>query len=218
MTTSNLNRAWGLSLVVGAVAFTIHIFLRSLLTAGVEPAAAAQGILWMPVNALGFLGALAVLLGLPATYARMASATGPAALMGIALIAVSWTFFGVFLSLYAALLMPWIAKEAPALLAVGAPLPAAFLVAFLVALVLWFAGAILLALPFIRGRLRPRWIGWLLTLSALWMVVGNLVIAPSGPASNLALNLVSNLGPVLFAVALGYLGFRLWAESADGQD
>ncbi len=216
MNTSNLNRVSGLSLVIGALAFTVHIVLRSALTAGAEAAAAAQGALWVPVNALGFLGAMAVLLGTPAVYARMAATTGPAALAGIVLIAVSWTFFGVFLSLYATLLMPWLAEKAPDLVAAGAPLPAAFLVAFLLALLGWLAGAVLLALPFLRGRLRPRWIGWLLPLSALWMVVGNLVIAPSGPESDLALNLISNLGPVLLAAALGYLGFRLF--SVNGPD
>jgi hypothetical protein len=45
-------------------------------------------------------------------------------------------------------------------------------------------------------------------------LVGNFVIAPSGPASNLAVNLLSNLGPVLLLIGLGYLGFRAWAERA----
>jgi hypothetical protein len=42
--------------------------------------------------------------------------------------------------------------------------------------------------------------------------VGTLVVAPGGPASNLAVNLLSNLGPVLLLIGLGYLGFRAWAE------
>jgi hypothetical protein len=44
--------------------------------------------------------------------------------------------------------------------------------------------------------------------------VGTLVVAPGGPASNLAVNLLSNLGPVLLLIGLGYLGFRAWAERA----
>ena len=55
----------------------------------------------------------------------------------------------------------------------------------------------LLAVPFVRRHVRPRWVGYLLILSGLRMVVGNLVIAPSGPASNLPINLLSNLAPVL---------------------
>jgi hypothetical protein len=44
------------------------------------------------------------------------------------------------------------------------------------------------------------------------MVVGNLFIAPGGPASNLAVNLLSNLGPVLLLIGLAYLGFRMLSE------
>jgi hypothetical protein len=44
-------------------------------------------------------------------------------------------------------------------------------------------------------------------------VVGN-VIAPSGLASSVAINLLSNLGQVLLLVALGALGARLWSEHA----
>jgi hypothetical protein len=47
--------------------------------------------------------------------------------------------------------------------------------------------------------------------AALLTVAGNF-IAPTGPATNLAINLLSNLGPVLLLVALGSLGFRLWSE------
>jgi hypothetical protein len=46
------------------------------------------------------------------------------------------------------------------------------------------------------------------------VVVGDLAIAPSGPAKNLAINLLSNLGPVLLMVGVGYLGFRVWVEHA----
>jgi hypothetical protein len=89
-----------------------------------------------------------------------------------------------------------------------------FVIAFIIGVVAWFVGAVLLGAPFIRGRVRPRWVGYVLAASALWVVVGDLVIAPSGPATNLALNLLSNLAPVLLLVGGGYLGFRVWAEHA----
>jgi hypothetical protein len=114
MTSAQLFRISGLALWAGAVAFIVHIVARSVITAGQDPAVFAREGLWAPVNALGVLGAALVLLGLPATYARMA---------------------------------------------------------------------------------------------------GNL-IAPTGPTANLAVNLLSNLGPVLLLVALGSLGFRLWSEHA----
>ncbi len=113
MTNSQLLRFGGLSLFVGALAFVVHVVLRSMITAGVDPAMSAKGSLWVPVNALGALGAALVLLGLPAVYAPMAPQGGLPGLVGFALIEVSWMFFGLFLSLYGALVRPWLADQAP---------------------------------------------------------------------------------------------------------
>ena len=132
--------------------------------------------------------------------------------VGVALIAVAWMFFGVFLSLYGALVVPWLADQAPSLVAASAPTPVGVVVGFAVGLLAWLVGTVLLAIPFVGGRLRPRWVGYVLPLSAFWVVVGIFVIAPGGPASNLAVNLLSDLGPVLLLVGLGYLGLRAWAE------
>lgn len=212
MTRSQLYRVSGLGLWTGAIMFVVHVVLRSVMTAGVDPARFALQSFWAPLNALGLIGAVLVLLGLPAMYARMAAATGWLGLAGVVLIAVAWMFFGLFLSLYAMLVLPWLAERAPLL--VAAPQPVGFVVAFIVGLLAWFVGTILLAIPFVRGRLSPRWVGYVLLASGIWVVVGNLVIAPSGPAANLAINLLSNLGPVLLLVAIAQPGFRMWAEQA----
>jgi hypothetical protein len=212
MTNSQIYRVSGLGLMIGAIAFVVHVVLRSLLTAGIDAPTFARQELWVPLNALGFVGAMLVLMGLPAMYARVAEPTGLLGLVGVILISVAWTFFGVFLTLYATLLLPWLADEAPALVAAAAPLPAGFIVAFTAGLVAWLVGTLLVAIPFIRGRLQPRWVGYVLPASALWLVVGNLIIAPGGPAANPAINLLSNLGPVLLLAAIGYLGSRLWME------
>jgi hypothetical protein len=214
VTSIRLSGIGGLLVFVGAVAFVLHVVLRSVLTAGVDPAVSAQAGLWVPLNALGALGAALVLLGLPAVYAPMAGGGGLPGLVGFALIEVSWIFFGVFLSLYGALVLPWLADEAPRLVAASAPTPLGFVVAFALGLLAWLLGAVLLAAPFVGGRVRPRWVGYLLPASALWVAVSTFIIAPSGPASNLAVNLLSNLGPVLLLSGLGYLGFRVWVERA----
>ena len=204
----------GLLVFVGAVAFVLHVVLRSVLTAGVDPAVSAQAGLWVPLNALGALGAALVLLGLPAVYVRMAPQGGLPGLVGFALIEVSWMFFGLFLSLYGALVLPWLAEQAPSLVAGSSPAPLGFVVSFALGLLAWLFGAVLLAVPFVRGPAWARWVGYVLPASALWVLVGSFVIAPGGPASNLAVNLLSNLGPVLLLIGLGYLGFRAWAERA----
>src|SRR5215213_2751263 len=69
-----------------------------------------------------------------------------------------------------------------------------FVVAFTLGLLAWLLGAVLLAVPFVRGPARARWVGYVLPASALWVLVGSFIIAPGGPASNLAVNLLSNLG------------------------
>jgi hypothetical protein len=211
---TRLSGTGGLLVFVGAVAFVSHVVLRSVLTAGVDPTVSAQSGLWVPLNALGALGAALVLLGLPTVYARMAGEGGLTAVVGFALIEVSWMFYGLFLSLYGALVLPWLADQAPRLVADSSPTPLGFVVAFALGLLAWLLGAVLLAVPFVGGRMRPRWVGYLLPASALWVLVGSFVIAPGGPASNLAVNLLSNLGPVLLLIGLGYLGFRAWEERA----
>jgi hypothetical protein len=59
MTILQLYRISGLGLLIGAVVFFAHIVLRSLVTAGVDPALVARQGLWVPINALGLLGAAA---------------------------------------------------------------------------------------------------------------------------------------------------------------
>jgi len=214
VTGTRLSGIGGLLVFVGAVAFVLHVVLRSMLTTGADPAVSAQAGLWVPVNALGALAAALVLLGLPAVYARMAGEGDLPGLVGFALIEVSWAFFGLFLSLYGALVMPWLTDQAPRLLASSSPTPVGFVVAFAVGLLAWLLGAVLLAVPFVRGPGQARWVGYVLPTSALWALVGGFVIAPGGPASNLAVNLLSNLGPVLLLIGLGYLGLQAWTERA----
>ena len=214
VTGTRLSRIGGLLVFVGAVVFVLHVVWRSVLTAGVDPLVWAQADLWVPLNALGALGAALVLLGMPAIYARIAPQGGLPSLVGFALIGVSWTFFGLILSLYGALVLPWLAEQAPRLFTGSSPTPLGFVVAFALGLLAWLVGAVLLAVPFVRGRVRPRWVGYVLPASALWVLVGSFVIAPGGPAGNPAVNLLSNLGPVLLLIGLGYLGFRAWTERA----
>lgn len=209
MTSSRLFRISGFGLLAGAAAFALHVVLRSVITAGPDPATFAKEGLWVPINVLGVVGAALVLLGLPAMYARIAGASGLPGLIGVVLLAVAWMFFGLFLSLYSALVLPWLADKAPSLIVATAPLPTAFILAFAAGLVAWFIGAVLLAIAFIRRRAQPTWVGYVLPASAVWVVIGNLVIAPSGPASNLAINLLSNFGPVLQLVGFGYLGYLM---------
>jgi hypothetical protein len=214
MTNVQLMRASGLAVLTGAVVFTVHIVARSAITAsagGVTVAFANHG-LWMPINALGVIGAVLVLVGMPAMYARMAGLSGLLGLIGVILIALGWLFFGLFLSLYSMVVLPWLASNAPPL-ADGLNQHPPMLVVFSAALLAEVVGVVLFSIPFVRGIVDPRWIGYVLISSAI-MTIGGIFVAPGGPATSIAINLLSNLGPVLLMIAFGALGFRMWAQGA----
>lgn len=205
-------RISGFSLLTGAVVFVLHIALRSVITAGSDATTFARESLWLLINVLGIVGAVLVLLGLPAMYARTSALFGMSGFIGMVLLAIAWMFVGLFLSLYSVLILPWLADRAPSLIVASEPLPVTFVIAFAIGLVAWLAGSVLLAVPFLRKRVPPTWVGYTLVASGVWMVIGNLFIAPSGPASNLAVNLLSNLGPVLLLIGIAYLGYRMLSE------
>jgi len=213
VTHSKLLGTGSLVLLVGAIAFGVHIVARSLVTAGPDLATAAREGIWMPINALGALAAVLVLLGLPVLYSRMAGALGWLGSAGLVVIALGWMFSGLFLSFFGVLLAPWLAEQAPSLLAASSPLPAPFLVAFIMGLLAEMLGAVLLAIPFLRGRAQPRWVGFVLVAAAAMLLLGN-AIAPAGPSRDVGINLLSNLGPVLLMVGLGALGARTWMARA----
>lgn len=212
MADARVVRMSGFAVAAGSAAFVIHIVLRSLLTAGGETVAVAMTAGWVPVNLLGVVGAALVLVGLPASYACTLGAGGTLGFAGIALIGAAWLFFGVFLSLYAALIMPWLAVRAPGLLAASAPLPTGLKGAFAAALLAWCAGAVLLTITIRRAHAGPRWWGYALVGSGIWVVVGDAILAPAGPSRNLTVNLISNLGPVLLMLPLGHLGLLAWRQ------
>lgn len=214
LTTTQLYRSSGLGLLIGASLFIVHLVWRSLATAGVDSMTFTQRSSWVPINGLGVIGAALVLLGLPLLYAKLAGPTGLLGLVGVVLIALAWIFFGLFLSLYSVLIAPWLADQAPAL--ATAPLPAAFILTYIAALVVELVGCVLFAIPFLRGRVQPRWVGFVLPGAALLTIIGAL-LAPSGPAASLALNLLSNLGPMLLMGVFVCLGYALWTADAPAQ-
>jgi hypothetical protein len=55
MMSTHLYRISRLSPLIGAVAFVIHIGLRSLLTAEVDPSTFAEQALWVLINAFGLM-------------------------------------------------------------------------------------------------------------------------------------------------------------------
>jgi hypothetical protein len=207
-----LQRLSGFGLMTGAVGFTIHLVARSVLTAGTsgDMATFATHNLWIPINALGAASAALIILGLSGLYASLAQTRDRLGLLGSVLIGLAWMVLGVFLSLYSMLVLPWLATTLPGQVD-GLNSSPPMIVTFGFGLLAELTGTIVLAIPLVRQYSKSRWIGYVLLASALMVLVGDLVLAPDGPAANLAINLLSNLGPMLLMVAVGALGHQLWS-------
>jgi len=214
-TSSGAVQVGGLALLAGALLFASYVVARSVITAaaGGDMSAFARDVMWVPANVAGAIGAALVLLGLPAVYASMARGLGRLGLAGVALIAIGWLILGVFVTLFGALVAPWLAETAPSLIVPSVALPDGLTIALVFGLVATLAGSILIAIPFLIGRVNPKWIGFMVPLSGIWSVGGDLA-APTGPASRLAINLLTNLGPILLVTALAALGLEAWLRPA----
>jgi hypothetical protein len=212
MKTPNLTSLRGQALVLGSVVTTLHLVARSVVTSSSGPIEVARSHGWTLLNLLGAGGGILLVIGLGALLPPLVREAGFLGLFGVALVGWFWVVSGVFLNLSAALLMPWLAREAPWMLRPSPDVPVELLVTLVSALLAVCCGTALLAVPFLRRRLEPFWVGIALPGGAALTLVGDL-LAPAGPSSSLAMNLFTNLGPVLVALALGALGLRLLLAS-----
>jgi hypothetical protein len=161
----------------------------------------AQSPAFLAANLLSTVGALLLVYGLPGVFARWREGWGRTGLAGIALLSLAALILS-FVSLLAALIDPWLAEKAPDL--VKDPGPPLFLAVNFTSLAALSAGTILVAIPILRRRVGPRWIGFLLVASAVMYPVYIYAAFSSG---NVLLSLVGSLSPILFLFAVGYLGY-----------
>lgn len=209
MTHQQLLRLSGASLVLGAVVAAISILVSALAFPGNDPSPYANNALFVPVALLGAAGTVLLILGLPGMYARSADALGLLGLIGIVLIFLTGLMFGWFFNLLGALLVPYLASQAPAVFKGNGP--PSFFPFFIIGTIVELAGSVLLAIPFLRSRALPRWPGYVLVASAVGAVVGFVLTGPGGP-SNALVSLIGNIAPLLLFVALGGIGYMMWKE------
>ena len=171
----------------------------------------AQSPAFLAANLLSTVGALLLVYGLPGVFARWREGWGRTGLAGIALLSLAAIILS-FVSLLAAIIEPWLAEKAPALVKdPGPPLFLAIIFTYLVAL---SAGTILMAIPILRRRVGPRWIGFLLVASA---VMYPIYIYAAFSRTNVLLSIVGSLSPIFFLVAVGSLGYVGASETQTGQ-
>ena len=198
MSAKTLYRVSGLALLLGAVLLIVTNILESTVFSSNDPQQLTNPIAQM-VTLINVIGSLLLVFGLPGIVARQASRGGWLSLVGFV-----FTLLGGFLftslSLVNLIILPWLAQAAPKLAASNGP--GTLFTAYLVAGIAFALGGILLGIAIIRAKIWSRWAGILLIVGA----VLNLVDFPlNGPISSI----VSILSFILFAGALGWIGYNL---------
>jgi hypothetical protein len=209
MSSSPTVKLSGLAVVSGAVVVFVTALLGALLFVGNDPSAYANDGLYVPVNVLGFLGFAVLLVGFPAIFVAWEGKVGALGVIGLCLIFLTGLMFGVFFTLMAAVLIPYLTQHAPNLLK-GSNGPPALFVFFIAGSLAQVVGCVLLAIQILRGLASQRWVGVVLVLSAVMQVVS---FFTGGSSSNVLQSLISNLGELLILVALAGIGYELWSQT-----
>jgi hypothetical protein len=208
MTSSQIYRASGLALLIGAVVSIISSVLDGALFPSNDPAS-AMNPLNVALSTLGVVGTVCALLGLPGMYARSARQGGTLWLAGCVLVAITGMLFGIFMGLMGALVFPALAAGAPALFSQGPP--PSFLALFVVASLCNVLGALGMGIPMLTKRLYARWCGYLMLLAAVLAAVSFFVQGPGDSAIGTVLNIIS---PLPLFIVLGWAGYELWSSGA----
>ena len=208
MSAAQLFRLSGAALALGGLVSLLAYTATSLLFPNESDPTYAANPLFVPLHLVVFTGAMLLLLGLPGLAVEAARRAGPSALLGVILLNLTGAMFGVFFTLLQVMIFPYLAEQAPQLLAddVGPPGLVLFFIFGTLALVV---GSILLALPLLRGQLRPRGAGYMLVGAAALAVLLFFLETPDSPTNSLS-NLVDLLSTDLLFVALGWLGYELY--------
>ncbi len=162
-------RLSGLSLIIGMLLSIVTSIASGVLFSDTSNPAVATDPLNIALGVCGVLGTALALFGLPALYARSASAGGVLWLLGVVTIALMGMLFGIFLGFLGVIVFPALATEAPNMFAEGPP--PAFLVVFILGTVLNVLGAVSMAIPMFTKQLYPRWCAYLMLLAAVLALV-----------------------------------------------
>jgi hypothetical protein len=198
-------RTVGWVLLLGAVLLFVTEIATAFLFPGNDPVNEALNPLYVPTNVVAAVGSLLLLWALPLVATRGVSGIGRLGSVGALLIFVVGAGFGIFVSTLSAVIYPYLAQHAPAVLKAELP---GFDLFLLLVLLAWLLGATLLGIALLRSSAAgTRVPGCLLLASAVMTVVG--VGIHSVGTQSLWLNVFADLNSFLLFVALGWLGWLL---------
>jgi hypothetical protein len=203
MSSTNLYRYGGLALIVGAVLGIIGEVVTNLVFPGNDPTA-TQNSTYVAFTAILLIGELLLLIGMPSIPARQATHATWLSPVGFALTLAGGIMFTGF-TIVTLVIFPWIAQAAPNLMSANAPPPSGMLTFFLSASILFGLGGLLLGIDVMRAGVLPRTAGLLL-------MIGAILNAANFPLQGLLGSIVGTVSFVLFAVALAWMGYAMYAE------
>jgi hypothetical protein len=198
--------------MVGAALSLLQLLFSSLVYSSNDPTAYVKDPAWAATNLIGVVAVLLVIVGLPGVYASRADRAGGMGLIALVSIGITGLMFPFFFGLVSVMILPWLADMAPSVVSGSNSGPPSFFSYFITGTVIQLVGTVLLAILFLGGRLLPRWIGYVFAASSILAVVGFFLNGQNAP-SNVIINLISNLSPLLMLAALTYMGHQTWSAS-----
>jgi hypothetical protein len=195
MSSTTLYRLSGFSLLVGSVLAVIGTIL-GLLSSDPASTITVAGAM------VSLVGGTLLVLGLPGMYAIQAQRAGILGLIGTTLMLIYVLILGTFGNTFNALVLPYIATHAPALM--NNP-PGGLELFFMVGGLLGAVGGILLGIAIMRAAILPRWAGLLLMVGVVLQFAGDFLQSP-----------IANLGFLFVMIAFAWLGLGvLWLKQQE---
>ena len=208
MSSTKLIRWSGLMLLVGGIAFAVHLITH-------PPGETAQYAfypLWVPSHLIGGIASILILLGLAGLYARQSEEVGIVGLIGFIL-----TFIGFILSAGALIylsvvLVPFLAAQGlDSFVDPKGPLftSSAMQLAVGLSALSLLLGLLVFAIATLRAKVLPRWGAWLIILTIPLGIVGGVLVFFIGTSFQ---GILQTLLGVLLGLGLAAWGWALWSE------
>lgn len=208
MSTTKLIRWSGLALMLGGIAFAVHLVTHP----PGETAQYALYPLWVPSHLLGSIASILISLGLVGLYLRQSEKVGLPGMIGFIL-----AFVGVTLSAGALLflsvgLVPFLAAQGmDSLVDPKGPLLTSTAMQLSVGLpaLSLLLGVLLFAIATLRARVLSRWGAWLVILAIPLGIVAVVFIGTS------LQGILQALAGSVLGLGLAAWGWALWSEKGE---
>ena len=208
MSSTKLIRWSGLMLLVGGIAFAVHLITH-------PPGETAQYAfypLWVPSHLIGGIASVLILLGLAGLYARQSEEVGIVGLIGFILTFIGFTLSAGALIYLSVVLVPFLAAQGlDSFVDPKGPLftSSAMQLAVGLSALSLLLGLLVFAITTLRAKELPRWGAWLIILTIPLGIVGGVLVFFIGTSFQ---GILQTLLGVLLGLGLAAWGWALWSE------